>query len=113
MAIAPGFLTALMLASAKGLVRIQTAMAHRRAAKQLMEWDARSLKDIGLTRDQVRGALSLPLTEDPTTLLSLIAAGREIRVRRDGAGRGLPSGSVAVSKDRLGNLPSAEPALCA
>ncbi|HUN11877.1 MAG TPA: DUF1127 domain-containing protein [Rhabdaerophilum sp.] len=113
MALVPGFLTALVLAAAKAVVRFQAVLANRRAAQELMNWDHRSLKDIGLSRSDVRGALQLPLTEDPTKLLSLIAAGRETPVRRDGAGRTQPSGSVAAGKDRLGNLPSAEPALCA
>jgi uncharacterized protein YjiS (DUF1127 family) len=113
MAIVPGFMTALVLAVAKSAVRIQTAMANRRAARELMSWDERALKDIGLTRGDVRGAMLLPLHEDPTQLLSLIAAGRDRHTRRDGASRKRPSGLVLASKDRLGILPSAEPALCA
>jgi uncharacterized protein YjiS (DUF1127 family) len=112
MAIVPGFITSLLLAAVKGVVRIHTAMANRRAAKELLNWDHRALKDIGLTRGDVRGALSEPVFADPTVSLSLIAAGREVTVRRDGAARPLPK-AAAVSKDRLGNLPSAEPALCA
>ncbi len=117
MAILPGFMTALILAAAKSAVRFQTAMANRRAAKELLHWDARALKDIGLTRGDVRGALAEPLNTDPTEFLSLIAAGREVAPRRDGANRmpatgRKPAGMPAVSKGRLGNLPSAEPVLC-
>lgn len=113
MALVPGFMTALVLAAAKVVVRLQVVLANRRATQELMNWDHRSLKDIGLTRGDVRGALQLPFTQDPTELLSLIAAGRETPVRRDGASRAQPSGGAAASKDRLGTLPSAEPALCA
>lgn len=113
MALAPGFLTALLIALAKGAVRFQTALANRRAAKDLLDWDTRSLKDIGLTRSDVRGALSLPVNEDPTHFLSLIAAGGEVRSRRDGVGHAQPQGLGVASKTRLGTLPSAEPALCA
>ncbi|HRE20930.1 MAG TPA: DUF1127 domain-containing protein [Rhabdaerophilum sp.] len=112
MALVPGFMTALVLAAAKTVVRLQVAIANRRAAQELMNWDHRALKDIGLSRSDVRGALQLPISEDPTKLLSLIAAGRETPVRRDSAGRMQPSGRMPAGKDRLGNLPSAEPALC-
>lgn len=112
MAIVPGFLTALLLAAVKGAVRFQTAYANRREARILTEWDARALKDIGLTPGDVRGAMAAPLYMDPTQLLSLIAAGREPRARRDSASHATPSGVVLVSKGRLGNLPSAEPVLC-
>ncbi|MCZ8262173.1 MAG: DUF1127 domain-containing protein [Beijerinckiaceae bacterium] len=113
MAIVPGFITALLLSAVKGVVQLHTAMANRRAAKELLNWDSRSLKDIGLTRGDVRGALAESLVADPTLSLSLIAAGRDTRPRRDGAVRPSPIQAEAVSKDRLGILPSAEPALCA
>lgn len=112
MAIVPGFLTALLLAAIKGAVRFQTAYANRRDAKALTEWDARALKDIGLTPGDVRGAMAAPLHTDPTHILSLIAAGRDVAPRRDSASRTTPSGVVSASKGRLGNLPSAEPVLC-
>lgn len=112
MAIVPGFITALLLGAAKRVVQLHTAMVNRRAAQDLLNWDHRSLKDIGLTRGDVRGALSESIVADPTVSLSLIAAGREVSPRRDGAVRHLPKAG-AVSKDRLGTLPSAEPALCA
>ena len=113
MAIVPGFITALLLAAVKGVVQLHTAMANRRAAKELLNWDARALKDIGLTRGDVRGALAESFSADPTVSLSLIAAGRDVTPRRDGAVRPSPAKATAVSKDRLGILPSAEPALCA
>lgn len=117
MAISPGFLTSLLIAAAKGVQRVQTAIANRRAAKALLDWDSRALKDIGLTRSDVRGALAEPLHADPTVHLSLIAAGRTTRTRRDSATRTsftAPAVTApAASKGRLGNLPSAEPVLCA
>lgn len=66
MMIAPGFFA--LLASIA--TRVATAVANRRAAQDLAEWDARALKDIGLTQADVRGALSLPIYEDPTMLLA-------------------------------------------
>jgi uncharacterized protein YjiS (DUF1127 family) len=112
MAIVPGFLTALLLSAVKGVVQIRTAMSNRRAAKELLNWDARSLKDIGLTRGDVRGALAESVVSDPTVSLSLIAAKRNVAPRRDAAVRPLPK-AAAASPARLGTLPSAEPVLCA
>jgi uncharacterized protein YjiS (DUF1127 family) len=117
MAMTPGFLTALLLAAAKGLARIQTALANRRAAKELLNWDDAALKDIGLTRSDVRGSLAEPLLEDPTVHLSLIAAGRTPTRRQNGATRDTTAGlkpvaPVAGGRARLGTLPSAEPVLC-
>ena len=79
MAFFPGFSTAFVIAVAKAVAGLKTALANRQAAKRLLEWDDRALKDIGLTRSDVRGAVSLPIAEDPTEFLSLIAAGREVR----------------------------------
>lgn len=112
MALIPGFLTTLIVATAKQVVRFETAVANRRAAKALLEWDARALKDIGLTRGDVRGALSQSVLEDPTLTLSLIAAGREFHGRRDSASRPQSDDRAPASKVRLGKLPSAEPVPC-
>ena len=73
MAIVPGFITALLLSAAKRVVQLHTAIENRRAAKELLNWDHRALKDIGLTRGDVRGALAGSISADPTVSLSLIA----------------------------------------
>ncbi|MCA1998783.1 MAG: DUF1127 domain-containing protein [Hyphomicrobiales bacterium] len=112
MAILPGTLTALMIALAKTANRVRTAMENRRAAKELLAWDNRALKDIGLTRSDVRGALQLPFNQDPTLVLSLIAAGGETRHRRESpAGRAVPPARPNAAH-APGILPSAAPALC-
>lgn len=109
MAIFPGFLTAFALSSGKAIFRVASALENRRQARQLAEWDARALKDIGLTKSDLAGALALPITRDPTEFLSHVAAGREPGLRRDVAVMGT-SRPAAMRKDRLGILPSAEPA---
>src|SRR5215213_11436860 len=48
---------------------IATAMRHRREVRQLCTWDDGMLKDIGLTRSDVVGALSEPLSRDPSAVL--------------------------------------------
>jgi uncharacterized protein YjiS (DUF1127 family) len=109
MAIFPGFLPALVLASGKAAKRVVSALENRRQARALNEWDARSLKDIGLTRGDLQGALSLPLHRDPTEYLAHVAAGREPALRQGAAVKGT-SRPAAARLDRLGTLPSAEPA---
>lgn len=113
MAILPGALTALTIALAKTAARVQTALENRRAAKELLSWDNRALKDIGLTRSDVRGALQLPLSEDPTLVLSLIAAGGAQRSRLEAQAGRAAAAARPVAKIGQGNLPSANAALCA
>ncbi|WP_246775769.1 DUF1127 domain-containing protein [Methylobacterium aquaticum] len=48
------------------VARIVTLWINRRAAYRLAELDDRGLKDIGLTRNDVMGALDLPFMQDPT-----------------------------------------------
>lgn len=51
-----------------GFVR---AVTNRRDVKRLLELDDRALKDIGLVRGDVLGALAVPVTRDPSVLLRL------------------------------------------
>lgn len=112
MAIAPGFFSVLLVACAKAAAKVATVIANRRAAQGLMEWDARALKDIGLTKGDVVGAMSLPFHRDPTDFLAHVAAGRS-GTRLNGAGAAKSSPKAAIRTERLGDLPSAEPVLCA
>src|SRR3954451_16186802 len=49
---------------------IARAIRHRREVRQLCTWDDGMLKDIGLTRSDVMGALSEPLSRDPSAVLA-------------------------------------------
>src|SRR3954462_3998904 len=49
---------------------IATAIRHRCEVRQLCTWDDGMLKDIGLTRTDVVGALSEPLFRDPSAVLA-------------------------------------------
>jgi len=56
------------LARAAGL---RTALSHRRAVRRLAELDDRTLKDIGLARSDVTGALAQSLAVDPSRILQV------------------------------------------
>jgi hypothetical protein len=49
---------------------IARAFAGRRVLRELASFDDRMLKDIGLTRADLRNAAAEPLYRDPTTLLA-------------------------------------------
>ena len=46
-----------------------TALAHRREVRHLSELDDRTLRDTGLSRSEVDGALAEPLHRDPSLVL--------------------------------------------
>lgn len=58
--------------------RLVIAFRNRRALRALSGWDARQLKDIGLTRSDVGNALSHPVGEDPAAILSEIRDARRL-----------------------------------
>ncbi|WP_244538534.1 DUF1127 domain-containing protein [Methylobacterium sp. ap11] len=65
LALAPGY----GRKAAQIVARIVVLWINRRAAYRLAELDDRGLKDIGLTRNDVMGALDLPFMKDPTVPL--------------------------------------------
>jgi uncharacterized protein YjiS (DUF1127 family) len=56
----------LIVASVAGLAK---ALKHRAEIRQLADFDDRMLKDIGLTRSEVTGALEESIFENPSVLL--------------------------------------------
>jgi uncharacterized protein YjiS (DUF1127 family) len=62
------------------VVGIARALEHRREVRSLAELDERMLKDIGLSRAEVDGALAEPLHRDPSLVL-VRSAERRSRIR--------------------------------
>jgi uncharacterized protein YjiS (DUF1127 family) len=60
---------------------LRRAMRHRREVMELASFDDRLLKDIGITRTDVVGALSEPYYVDPSTLLRLRSVERRALAR--------------------------------
>ncbi|MFN3672397.1 MAG: DUF1127 domain-containing protein [Bosea sp. (in: a-proteobacteria)] len=94
------FAAKLLMSVAAGLTRIATrgfvgvanlvkAFAHRREMHLLSEMDERALKDIGLSRSDVDGALATSWLRDPTAALAARAGERSsvAAMRRDEAER--------------------------
>lgn len=69
------------------VVSLGRALQHRREITALAELDDHALKDIGLTRTDVHGALAVSVREDPSHVLKDIAgAGHGQAVRAAGLG---------------------------
>jgi uncharacterized protein YjiS (DUF1127 family) len=79
---------------ATGIRQIVRALVHRREVMRLAELDERGLKDIGLVRSDVAGALAASWLDDPSAVLAqragsaagLAAQRREHALRHAGAG---------------------------
>ncbi|MFT0860493.1 DUF1127 domain-containing protein [Ancylobacter sp. G4_0304] len=68
--------SALLVAGSKAAFGFARAVYHRHTLSQLGEFDDRMLKDIGLTRSDLRDAASGPLWQDPTAVLVVRAVER-------------------------------------
>jgi uncharacterized protein YjiS (DUF1127 family) len=63
------------------VAKLWRAIQNRRSVKQLLEWDARMLQDIGLTRGDVVSAMSGPIKDDPAYRLSVLSVERRAATR--------------------------------
>jgi uncharacterized protein YjiS (DUF1127 family) len=67
--------------AAANVVTLWTAYRNRRAVGALMGWDARMLRDIGLSHSDVASALASPIDHDPSSRLSAISCERREATR--------------------------------
>lgn len=63
------------------VIAVTRAIMHRREVTDLLHLDERQLKDIGLVRGDVLGALAGPLSADPSIILRLRSVDHRARVR--------------------------------
>jgi uncharacterized protein YjiS (DUF1127 family) len=74
------------------VAHVERAIRHRLAVRRLLQLDDHALKDIGLTRSEVSGALAAPVWQDPSRLLAEHAgtgAGHVARAQTLGVRRGV------------------------
>ena len=64
-----------------GMTALVRAITHRREVRTLLELDERSLRDNGLTRNDVIGALHQPLVKDPSVILLVRSVDRRSQLR--------------------------------
>ncbi len=57
------------------------AVKNRRSVGTLLAWDERMLRDIGLTPSDVRAAMAMPLSEDPSKRLGVLSVERRAAQR--------------------------------
>jgi uncharacterized protein YjiS (DUF1127 family) len=62
-------------------VAVARALLNRRAVAPLLELNDRELRDLGLTRDDLRTALRQPLVRDPSVVLMVRAVDRRSLAR--------------------------------
>jgi uncharacterized protein YjiS (DUF1127 family) len=70
-----------MLGALRHVESLARAFRNRREVMTLAHLDDRALKDIGLTRVEVLGALSEPLYKDPSRILLVRSVERRARAR--------------------------------
>jgi uncharacterized protein YjiS (DUF1127 family) len=63
------------------------AAQNRRSVAKLLEWDARMLKDIGLTEGDVRSVMALPASADPSQHLRMLSVERRAAIRAEALAR--------------------------
>ncbi len=92
-------------AVARGGRRVAALIRNRRAVLSLAELDEHALKDIGLTRSAVLGALQAPLTQDPSAILAgLVGEGQGGPIARGGHRLRSEASGCRMSVPRRPNL---------
>lgn len=73
---------AFAVSMARAVARLAQALKHRREIMHLAEFDDRMLKDIGLVRADIEGALAEPLVRNPSLVLVRCVDRRRSRSQR-------------------------------
>ncbi len=71
-----GVVTRIAARGLAGVTSLTKAIIHRREVLRLTELDERGLKDIGLVRSDVEGALATSWLDDPSTILAARSGAR-------------------------------------
>jgi uncharacterized protein YjiS (DUF1127 family) len=82
---ASGTVRANVTMALRWVVRIACAFSGRRVVADLARMDDRMLRDVGLTRSDLRDAVAEPLVNDPTVVLFKRAAERRANRQRQRA----------------------------
>ncbi|WP_291644930.1 DUF1127 domain-containing protein [Bosea sp. (in: a-proteobacteria)] len=77
-----GSVTRAAIRTVTGVKKLIRAWVHRREVMQLGELDERGLKDIGLVRSDVEGALATSWLRDPSVVLSARSAQQQSAAAR-------------------------------
>jgi uncharacterized protein YjiS (DUF1127 family) len=78
------------------IIRLLRAIQARRSVKQLLAWDDRMLRDIGLTRGDVVAAMSGPIFNDAGRRLSHLTSERQ-QADHGPATRARPTGRASLT----------------
>jgi hypothetical protein len=96
-----------------GVTSLTKAIIHRREVLRLTELDERGLKDIGLVRSDVEGALATSWLDDPSTILAARSGARSgvASARRAEGVRQAQVKAPAMKTGPVGRQPVAEQAV--
>ncbi|MCU4179106.1 DUF1127 domain-containing protein [Bosea sp. BH3] len=98
--------TRVAVVGSRRIIRLTRALIHRREVMFLGELDERGLKDIGLVRSDIAGALATSWLDDPSTVLAArsqarsgVAAARREQAQRHAEPKpAVPAKPIAVAR---------------
>jgi uncharacterized protein YjiS (DUF1127 family) len=99
----------MLAAPARGVVTITRSLRHRADVRRLTMLSDHQLKDVGLTRGEVAGALAVGWTEDPSCTLSARNAERSglVALHRRSEDRSHPVRKADVSSADMARISAA------